>query len=473
MLGLFGTLDLGSRSLQTQQQGVEVAGHNLANVNNPAYARQRLVVGTTPSIDTANGVQGTGVEAVTIERVRSSILDSQIQDEASVQGSLQAQQDALQYAEANLGQQIDRSASADPLTAAQGGQTGLAGGLTALFNKFQSLSTDPSSLAERKALLSQAATLATQFNQVDQRLGSVQTQLNQTLAGDTDQANSLLQQIADLNLQITRSEQKTGGEANDLRDTRQDKLEQLAQFVKLDAVEGDDGSLNISIAGTSFVSGGKTVEALETYDNGDGQMLVRAQSTGTALDLTGGSLHGTIEARDGAVADLRKGINALASQLITEVNAVHRDGFGLKGTTGADFFTGTGAGNISVNSALKDDPSLLQAAGATGAVGDGDVARSLAQLATRKISTFGDVTLSQNYAQTVTGFGQAQSAVEQQLSDQSVVSGMLSKQRESVSGVSMDEEMTNLVKFQKAYAASAKLITTIDDMLNDVISMKR
>ncbi|HTH47737.1 MAG TPA: flagellar hook-associated protein FlgK [Candidatus Limnocylindria bacterium] len=473
MLGLFGALDLGSRSLQVQQQGVEVAGHNLANVNNPAYARQRLAIGAAPSIDTATGPQGTGVAVIGIERLRSSILDSQIQDEASVQGSLQAQQDALQYAEANLGQQIDRSASADPLTAAQGGQVGLAGSLTALFSKFQSLSTDPSSMTERQALLSQASTLATQFNQVDQRLGSLQGQLNGTLADDTGKANDLLQQIAALNTQITRSEQNSGGEANDLRDSRQDKLEQLAQLVKVDAVEGNDGALNISIAGTSFVEGGKTVETLEDYDGGGGQMMVRAQTSGLGLNLTGGSLHGTIEARDGAVADLRKGINTLASQLITEVNAAHRDGFSLTGTTGADFFTGTGAGDIQVNSALKDNAALIQAAGVSDAAGDGAVAKAMGQLADKQISILGGSTLSQNYAQTVTGFGQSQSAVDQQLTDQSAVTGMLSQQRESVSGVSMDEEMTNLVKFQKAYAASAKLITTIDDMLNTVINLKQ
>jgi flagellar hook-associated protein 1 FlgK len=473
MLGLFGTLDLGSRSLQTQQQGVEVAGHNLANVNNPAYTRQRLVIGTAPSVSTPTGMQGTGVTAITIERMRNSILDSQIQDEMSVQGSLQAQQEALQYANANLGQQIDRSASADPTAAAQGGQVGLAGGLTALFNKFQSLSSDPASMTERQALLSQASSLATQFNQVDQRLGSLQGQLNETLGADADKANTLLQQIANLNTQITRAEEKSGGEANDLRDTRQETLEQLSQLVKVDVVNGDGGALNISIAGNTFVNGGQAVDSLQVYDAGGGQMMVQAQSTGTPLALTGGSLHGTIEARDGAVADLRQGINTLASQLITEVNAAHRDGYSLTGSTGADFFTGTGAADIKVNSALTDNPALLQAAGASGASGDGTVARTLGQLADKKVTSLGGTTLNQSYAQTVAGFGQSQAAVDQQLSDQGTVTGMLLNQRVSVSGVSMDEEMTNLVKFQKAYAASAKLISTIDDMLNDVINLKR
>ncbi len=472
MLGLFGTLDLGSRSMQTQQQGVEVAGHNLANVNNPAYSRQRLVIGTAPSISTPTGMQGTGVTAISIEQIRNTILDSQIQDETSVQGSLQAQQDALQYANADLGQQIDRSASADPATAAQGGQVGLAGDLTALFNQFQSLSSDPSSLTERKAVLSQASSLATEFNQVDQRLGSLQGQLNQTLGSDTDKANTLLQQIASLNTQITNAEDKSGGEANDLRDTRQDTLEQLAQLVKVDAVNGADGSLNISIAGTSFVNGGQAVDSLQVYDAGGGQMMVQAATSGTPLALTGGSLHGTIDARDGAIADLRTGINTLATQLITEVNAAHQGGYSLTGSTGADFFTGTNAGDIQVNSALNDNPALLQAAAVSDASGDGAVAQTLGQLADKKLSSLGGTTLSQNYAQTVAGFGQSQAAVDQQLSDQGTVTAMLQNQRESVSGVSMDEEMTNLVKFQKAYAASAKLISTIDGMLNDVINMK-
>src|SRR5947207_832225 len=110
MLGLFGTLNLSSRSMQTQQQGIEVAGHNMANVNNPAYARQRVAIQTAPAIQNANGIQGTGADAQSITQIRNTLLDNQIVAEGSVTGSLAAQQEALQYAQADLGQALDRSA---------------------------------------------------------------------------------------------------------------------------------------------------------------------------------------------------------------------------------------------------------------------------------------------------------------------------------------------------------------------------
>src|SRR5688572_27376289 len=110
-LGLFGTLNMSARSLQAQQAGIEVAGHNLSNVNNPAYARQRVALATTPAVETPEGfIQGTGVHVVAIQQVRSALLDSQMIVENSVTGSLEAQQDALQYAQADLGQEIDRRA---------------------------------------------------------------------------------------------------------------------------------------------------------------------------------------------------------------------------------------------------------------------------------------------------------------------------------------------------------------------------
>ncbi|MBC8003410.1 MAG: hypothetical protein H7X97_12555, partial [Opitutaceae bacterium] len=167
MLGLFGTLNLGTRSLSTQQQGTEIAGHNLANVNNPAYARQRLAIATSLTVPTEMGPQGTGADGVAIVQLRNGLLDLQIQSETSVRGSLDAQQTALQYVQANLGQQIDRQASGAAGAAATGGvggQNGIAEHLSNLFNSFQSLSTNPTSLAERQVLLGKAEDLAAQFN---------------------------------------------------------------------------------------------------------------------------------------------------------------------------------------------------------------------------------------------------------------------------------------------------------------------
>src|SRR5581483_6742474 len=145
MLGLFGTLNLGARSLSVQQEGTSVAGQNLANVNNPAYARQQLVIQAATPLQTPIGQEGTGVIAVSISQVRSALLDNQIQSEASVSGSLDAQQQALQNAETNLGEQI-QSTSSDTSPA------GLTAQLSNLFNSLQSLSANPGSLSQRQAV---------------------------------------------------------------------------------------------------------------------------------------------------------------------------------------------------------------------------------------------------------------------------------------------------------------------------------
>lgn len=473
MLGLFGTLGMGTRALQVQQQGIETAGHNLANVNNPAYARQRVLLRTSNALPTPTGPVGTGVQVTEVQQIRDALLDQRIATESSVSGYWLAQQKALQYAQAELGQGIDwQPSGAEGTAATTGAQRGLAEGLQDLFNAFQSVATSPTSIADRQVLLQKAQSLANRFNVTDQRLGELRDLLNEQLQDNVTSANDLLSSIASLNDDILNAE-VGGGTANDLRDLRQQKLETLAQLVKVDAVEDSSGNLNLSIGGTALVTGVALNDRLEAYDPGTGALLVRTATGGAALTLTGGAMQGTIDARDGALADLRNNLNSVASQLITEVNALHSAGYSLTGSTGAAFFTGTTAATMAVNSALTANPALVQAAGVSGAVGDNQVALALAQLADTRLAALGNQTFQQNYAQAVAALGQSLASANEQMSDQEAVAAMLAQQRASVSGVSLDEEMTDLVKFQKAFAASAKLITTVDDLLEAVVNMKR
>ena len=469
-------MNLGARSLQTQRQGVEVAGHNLANVNNPAYARQRINIQTSITLPTSFGPQGTGADVVSIQQLRSALLDGQIQTEESVRGFLDAKQKALQNGEAILGQQIDRQSSGAQgaaATGSSGAQNGIAEGLSAFFNAFQSLSTDPTSLSERQAVLMQGQNLSSQFRQMDSRLGQLHSALDESLKSDVASANDLLAAIAGYSGDIAKAEALAPGSANDLRDLRLQKVEELAKLTNLQTSEQSDGIFHVSISGATVVSGSTVADTLETYDAGGGQMLVRAKTAGTPLALTGGSIQGTMDARDGALQGLRSDLNDLAAMLITQVNAVHRPGFSLTGATGADLFSGTNAADLDVTSALAGDPALLQASGASGAVGDNQVALALAQLAHQPQANLSNQTLSQSYAQTVAGYGNSVAVVNGQISDQSVVEKMLQRQRDSVSGVSLDEEMTDLIKFQKAFEASAHLITTVDEMLTTILNLQR
>jgi len=468
MSGLFGTLGVMARSLQTQQQAIATTGHNISNANNPAYARQRVAIQASLPTPSPIGMMGTGVEATAVLQIRNYLVDGQVQAETSALGYWEAQQQALEYAQASLGQSLNR-------TSAAGGadQPGLAAGLTELFNAFQSLSTNPTSTAERQVLLMKAANLATQFNQITQRLDGLWGTLNSTVSAGVTDANRLITDVAGLNEQIAALEMRTGGVANDLRDLRQQKVEELAKFTKIDTAQQPNGAVNVTIGGVLMVSDQHVLDTLDGYDAGGGQILLRAANAGTALPATSGSLAATIEVRDGTLATLSTQISELASRLITTVNQIHTTGFSLTGTTGAAFFTGTDSRTIGINSALLDDPARIQASGTSGAVGDNQVALALAQLAQQSHASLGNQTFSQRYHQSVATLGQALATANGRLADEQVVHDMLARQRASISGVSVEEEMTNLTTYQRAFEASARVMTVVDGLLETLINIKR
>jgi flagellar hook-associated protein 1 len=469
-------LSLGTRALAAQRQGVEVAGHNLANVNNSAYARQRVSIQSTASSDGFTDPVGSGAEVVAIRQIRDQILDGQVIAEGGVSGSLEAQQRALKTAQSLLGQSIDRGNKGAGGTSAADGVGGgqqLAAGLTDFFNSFASLAAQPASMPEREITLRRAAALAAQFPALDNRLSTLGTQLDESLDTDLKSANALLSDIARLNGQISRTEAVSGGSANDLRDQRQAKLESLSEVIGFDSIEASDGSVGIVVGGVSLVTSDVREKTLETFTNVTGDRMIRASGTTDALVITSGRVHGTLDARDGGLKNLRSGINDLAKSLIDEVNALHTAGFALDGSTGRAFFLGSSAADIRVNQALLDNPSSLQVSGSATARGDNRVAKALSQLGNQPIAALDGQTLGNAYNRIVGRLGEDLSSVNQQLADQKVVAELLKGQRDSVSGVSIDEEMADLTRFQRGYQASAKLINTIDEMMDTTLSLKR
>ena len=465
MLGLFGALDLASRSLATQQAGTTVAGQNMANVNNPAYAREQTVIQTSDSIETSAGEEGTGADVVSITEARDSLLDNQIQSENSVTGSFTAQQTALQNAEAYLGEQLSSTSSSSSATSSS---NGLAAMLSNLLNSFSSMTTD----AGDSATVVQAAQAVTnQFNQVSANLSQVRSNLNTTIQNNVASCNQDLNQIATLNQQIVQAE-AGGGTANNLVDTREQTIENLAGLVNISTTAQSNGSVNISIGGVSMVAGSSAVDGLQTYDAGGGQLLIQDENSATPLSVTGGSIGGNITARDGALSTLQTSLDTLASQLATQVNNIYSAGYDSSGGTGQLFFTGNDAASIGVNSALVSDPSQFQDSSTAGAGGDTKIALALANLSTQTIAALGNQSLSQSYSQTVTSLGNAIDAATTQLDTSQTISTSLTNQRSSESGVSIDQEMTDLMEYQKAYEASAQLVTTLDSMMETVIDMK-
>jgi flagellar hook-associated protein 1 FlgK len=394
------------------------------------------------------------------------MLDGEVRDESTVGGYWNSQQSALQNAQAQLGEFLNLNASGSATDS-----QGLSDQLNNLFNAFQSLATSPTSTAQRQNVVNQAQTLAAGFNRAAQQLTSLSDALNTSVTNTVAAANQLLSQITNLNDQIAKAT-VSGGSANDLNDTRQQALENLAGLVNIQTTTNSNGTVDVSIGGMQLISGNKTLDTLQAYDSGSGQLLVRTTTGGTPLTLTGGSIQGIIDARDGALQTLRNNLDTLASSLATQVSGIYSSGYDLNGGTGATLFNGTDAATISVNSSLQTDPSLVQAAGVSGATGDNAVALALARLGQQSVASLGNNTFSGAFASNVGAFGFSVSNATSEVANHTSIATMLKNQRDSVSGVSLEEEVANLITFQQAYSASSKIISTADQMLQTVIALK-
>jgi flagellar hook-associated protein 1 FlgK len=462
MSGLYATLNNTVKALSAHSRAIEIAGKNLANVNNPAYSRQRVIYGDRGTLQTPDGAESLGLEARSIQALRDTLLDKQVTREISLKSSFEAEQQADQRAQAALGQNIDR-------TDTTGASTGIAGALDDLFNSFQSLASSPTDTGERQVLLQKAAILTDRLRQTDSRLSQVQSDINSSVTTNVDKANALLTTIADLNGQIGRLEINTPGAAVDLRDQRQAKIEELAAILPIDTREGTNGQTQVVVKDAAnndiVLVDLASVQGSVTF-TGTG---LTAGTPATAVALASGSIHGALAARDGAVQTLRSNLDLMARQLVTSVNQAYNP----SATAGGDFFApgGTTAATIALQPGLN---TATLRASSGGAAGDNTTALAVAQLASQVFSTAGgdaiDGTFANYFSGTVSGLGQALDSANSRVEDQTNIQKIVQQQREGVSSVSMDEEMADLVRFQRAFQASSRVFGVIDDLLDTVVN---
>jgi flagellar hook-associated protein 1 FlgK len=465
-----GTMEMARNAMQTARQGAEIAGHNLANAANPIYARQRIKISASVAIPTDKGPQGSGSEVARIEQIRDYAIDKAIVSEKSVTKYLEAKQRQLRRAEASLGQTLDRQS----IDAGESyGSYGVAEGLTGLFSSFQSLSANTTSTAERQTVIFNAQKLADKMNIVDRRLSDLQSSINKEEDYEIDNVNATIESVALLAAAVGNTE-IVDGAANEIRDAMQASLENLSELVNITTTTNEDGKLSLFVDGYEMITDNAMTGSVKLYTDSNGMNFIADGRTGDVLTLQTGSVKALIDVRDGAIKDLRDQLNTLASNLITEVNALHQTGYNLSSVQDGSltFFTGTNASDIGVNGTITSDPRLLQAAG-TNEVGDNAVIRSIANLEATDIAGLSNMTFSEHYGNTISRFGQEMALTDTKLIDQLAVQGMLEKQRDSVQGVSIDEEVANLIIYQRAFQASARLITTMDTLMNDVLNMQR
>ncbi len=471
MSGLFGSLNSAVNALNAHSRAVETAGKNLANVSNPGYSRQRVIYGDRGTVITADGAQSLGLEALGVQQLRDTLLDRQVSRETSLTSYYTAQQSAYQRAQAGLGQDVSSATSTNNTTSTD---TGIAAALDGMFNSFQSFAANPTSSGQRQGLLQSASILTDRVQLADQRLDQVQSDLDSQISTDLNDANRLLQTIADLNGQIGRFEVNHPGSAVDLRDQRQTALEQLAQKIPVTVVEGGNGEVQVSSKDSSGVAvvlvDLAVVSGSLAYDRTTTPPSIAGGSPATALALSSGSVQGSLSARDGAIQTLRDQLDNFAKQLVTSVNAAYNP----TGLTG-DFFDAAGltAGTLKIASSVT--AANLKASDG-GPAGDNSVALAVAAIATKKFSTGNtpadaiDGTLSSYFAGSVSGLGEALAGATARTDDQSKIEQLVRSQRDAVSGVSLDEEMADLMKYQRAFQASSRVFQTVDDLLDVVVN---
>lgn len=461
---LVSILNAAASSMSAQRGVTATASHNVSNANTPGYSRQTAVLQALEPADQVGGVyfgRGAGIE--TVVQARDRFLEAQMPRSLASAAQSSAESDALQAYHG-----LDPAASG-----------GLGDALAGFYSALRALAQNPGEAGHRQVFLGAARGLARSFNATSTGIESARTALDVQARGLISQINQEAKAVADLNGQVQAA--SGGGQPpNDLLDLRQRHLDKLAELTGGTPVATAEGYVNVALqGGLSLVAGTHAGTLSVAPDPANGNHLAVSltfadgvgQATLGARDL-GGSLAGTLAARDGALLRSAGAVDQLAFDLAGAVNAVHAQGFGLDGSTGLALFDtgGAVAGAAAHLAVAVTDPAQLATAAAPGAPGDSGNANAL--LATEAQPLAGGQDAQTRLSTTISEFGSAAEAAKATRAQDAAVKGQLSAMRESASGVSIDEEMVIMQAAQRAYEAIAKVIQTVDQMMQTLLTIK-
>ena len=558
---IFSTLSSAKLGLLAQQLAIEVTGQNVANVETEGYSRQDVSFeANTPRGHIKYGGLhqiGTGVRVASIERAHDQFLFTQIMDEGDLTGSTEVKKEIFEQLEVLFNEGSGRS---------------LNDAFSSFFGSIHDLATNPRGLPERTDLISKAEHLTSTFNQTANQLFTLQRNIDATIESEVVEINSLTTQIGKLNESIHANEPTAQYKANDLRDNRDRLVKKLSKKIDIQLVQESDNQISLTLKdGTALVLKDQ-VFALSTSLNANNESFkdVYINSGSTKKNITstvkGGQLRGYLDMRDTEIGSILDKMNILSGSFIQEFNSIHRQGFGIDGSSGLDFFTpldvkvghnvnnkGTAsvsmtnasptsisvdefemvftssssfnlnnlttnaslgtfefnagttfnvkdgfavtisgaavsgdkvkfsasedaASRMSVSSKITADRQKIAAGTTTNA--DGGNALRMAnlqnELAFNSVtwsSGSGSFTFDEYYNAVVSTIGIESFSAQAILRQQEGVMLQLNSRRESISGVSIDEEMIKMIKFQQAYNASARMISMVDEMLDTLNRM--
>lgn len=444
-------VELASRALQAMQAAMNTTGHNLANVNTPGYSRQRVNLATTePHV--IEGVRtlfmGTGVRVESIQRIRDLFLDARVASTNSEYQRLDTLYSRLAQVEDLFSEPTD---------------AGLSRQITAFFNAFQELSTNPENIGVRANVYQQVEGMARTFRQLASRLDEMLVEMEQRIQATANEINAIAKSIADLNVKI-RYNKALGTTPNDLLDKRTNLIEKLSEYVNVRASEMPDGTVRVSLGEFVLVDAERSNTLPEGIDYANKAFT---DGAGRTAQVTGGSVRGLMDAVE-YVRLYRARLDTLAGELVTAVNAIHQTGYGLDGNTGYRLLEGTSALSIRVSADVEDINHI--AAASTNAPGDGSKALELARLRQLPLAGLDNKTIPDYYSALVAELGEHARSASTGQENQKIILQNLQAEREAVSGVNMDEEMANLLRYQRSYQAAAHLVSVMDAAIADMIA---
>lgn len=452
-------LNTAKDALLSHQMAIDVTGSNIANVNTPGYSRQRVIFRATGGVDVKSGTMQIGVDVSGIERVYDNYLESQIIQQNQLVGYNETKADIL----SNVETIFDES---------KGG--GFAELLGRFWSNWEDLSGNPEGQVQRAALLSTAESLAATFRDMSSGLKDLTINAEQEISSVVTQVNSIVSAIGDLNERIVGAG-SVQGDANLMLDNRTELLKSLSNLIDINTVEGNDGSVKVFLSDGSLLVDGTMTKSLTLVPSaGDSSIsdiaFADRPDEPVTTSITQGKLGALLDIRDKIIPRYKQELDTLAKGIADQVNAVHQTGFDRYQNTGINFFDPvTNAADMHVNTEISEDINRIAASSTV--TGDGENALKLGGLGQQGLLNGGLSTFNDYYTSIVGEIGQEVADSNWSVKHQNNVMERLTNMRESVSGVSVDEEMVKLTKYQMGYNASGKLCSVVNEMLDTLMSI--
>lgn len=454
-MSLFSSLRSSATGLYTTQLRLDLTSTNITRADDPHYSRQRARIESIGYRDVGPGAVGMGIEISQILRNRDSFIDARYRRDQADASRHEHLTSSMGHLETIFGE----------LNA-----PGLGSTMDEFWDGWNELANSPTDATVRSSLLGKARQLARSFSDLHGQLSTLAVQNDRELAATVDRINGISARIANLNVAINSAQDAGGKGPNTLLDERDALLDELAELTGVTTGTGPQG-LMVFTDGLTLVNG-PSVHPLTLQDALGGNAVAHEilyATDGTRLQPSTGRLAGLLEARDEIVPQVFADLDEIAATLVEQVNAIHRTGHSADGLhRGNDFFIGTGAASIVVNPYIDVDAARI-ASSASGLAGDNEIALQIADL--REAPVLRGSSIGDSYNQLLLAVGLASEEAQFSHSLAAALAAQTGLQREGVKGVNLDEEMVDLISLQNAYQASARVVETIDELIQTTLGL--